>query len=226
LLEGTPALRAYDFLEREDRLYGSGVGLGIEIGDTKEAVRRMACVLSMYHGYPQTEHRFYSNTGGVGPGDFAAGSMFDDVPAAVNAARSARFEHGETPSTSSSTSIAKGSAFSFPTGIHKARFEGVSDMPGSPCLGKEGRMMPSACRWRFRIFTGRYVNKTLDRITGKIPTDKNACGRMVDGLAGRQLPIGETFDPHTKVGQTYYVTVGRSRNNPERTQIVDVFPRV
>ena len=62
-------------------------------------------VISMYHGYPLTEHRFYASTGEACPPDqrpspLADGfheHMIEDVAEAVIAARSARFEHGEIP---------------------------------------------------------------------------------------------------------------------------------
>lgn len=49
-------------------------------------------VLSMYHHYPINEHRFYTSTGGTTADDFSKNGMFDDVPNAVQAAKSARFE--------------------------------------------------------------------------------------------------------------------------------------
>jgi hypothetical protein len=95
LLDGPPDMRTYDYVDprfvdpadlhpadlNPDRLGDSGT-----LTD---------CVISMYHGYPVDEHRFFSSTGGVKPSDFAQGGMFDDVPAAVFAARGARFEYGE-----------------------------------------------------------------------------------------------------------------------------------
>jgi hypothetical protein len=49
-------------------------------------------VISMYHGYPLSEGRFYANTGCEGD-DFESclGRLFDDMPKAVSAARSAKF---------------------------------------------------------------------------------------------------------------------------------------
>lgn len=59
-------------------------------------------LVTNYHDYPATERRFYQNTGGAIPADYgpipqAAWLLADDpsVAAAIVAARSARFEHGE-----------------------------------------------------------------------------------------------------------------------------------
>lgn len=76
LLIGTPAVKAYDYVEWD--------GEGYVTTD---------CALSMYHGYPLSEHRFYACLGG---GELEPGGSFDDVFSAVDVARSARFEFGES----------------------------------------------------------------------------------------------------------------------------------
>ena len=50
--------------------------------------------LTNYHNYPQDEGRFYSSPGAYYIGGDA---YWDDTEEAAKAARSARFEHGETP---------------------------------------------------------------------------------------------------------------------------------
>lgn len=63
-------------------------------------------LISMYHGYPISERRFYSCSGVREPEDLRPVQMADsewieefieEVAEAVIAARSARFEHGESP---------------------------------------------------------------------------------------------------------------------------------
>ncbi len=99
LLDGMPSERAFDFLQyMECNNWGEvGGGIGIAIGEGEAIIQRRDCVISAYHNYPWDEHRFYSDTGGVSARDFQEGGLFDDVPLAVEAARSARFEHGATP---------------------------------------------------------------------------------------------------------------------------------
>ena len=58
--------------------------------------------LTYYHGYPRNEHRFYSSPGCVWNSDETGyhdgnDSRWEDTVAAAIAARSARFEHGESP---------------------------------------------------------------------------------------------------------------------------------
>ncbi len=54
-------------------------------------LREVDYCLTMYHGYPVDEGRFYCM-----PGD-EEDAQFDDTEQAAQAARSARFEHGERP---------------------------------------------------------------------------------------------------------------------------------
>jgi hypothetical protein len=52
-------------------------------------------LISMYHDYPTSEHRFYANSGYGGEWYFGEDWPKDTVKDAIIAARSARFEHGE-----------------------------------------------------------------------------------------------------------------------------------
>jgi len=61
-----------------------------DLGDPV-AFREVEYCLTMHNGYPTCEGRFYSPVGDDDPGRFA------DTARAVEAARSARFEHGESP---------------------------------------------------------------------------------------------------------------------------------
>jgi hypothetical protein len=69
-------------------------GTAIEYWDSG-SVFSEEIVISMYHEYPISEERFYSNTGSLDEYDFEEGGSFSDVAKAVEAACSARFEHGE-----------------------------------------------------------------------------------------------------------------------------------
>lgn len=61
------------------------------------------CFVSMYHGYPSSEGRFYTNCGWADWSHPAPENMpderwwRDEVAEAVYAARSARFEYGQSP---------------------------------------------------------------------------------------------------------------------------------
>lgn len=70
ILDGVPENKPYDGVDRDGFL--------------------CEYCLTNYHNYPQEEHRFYAM-----PSDYE--KQWDDTEFAVEAARSARFEHGETP---------------------------------------------------------------------------------------------------------------------------------
>lgn len=74
MLVGTPANRAYGFVEFAD---------GKTISDD--------CVVSSYHGYPNDEHRFYTSVGEADENGEIDGDYFQTRQAVI-AARSARFE--------------------------------------------------------------------------------------------------------------------------------------
>lgn len=61
--------------------------------EEEEDIAEIDYCLTMYHNYPIDEHRFYCQPGDYSPGGDA---FWDDTAVAANAARSARFEHGES----------------------------------------------------------------------------------------------------------------------------------
>lgn len=82
MLVGIPSFQFY-------RYVGSG-WFAEKLADYDEVA------LSNYHRYPVEEHRFFSSPG-FDKTDPCFKDMFDDMLPAIKAARSARFEFGETP---------------------------------------------------------------------------------------------------------------------------------
>jgi hypothetical protein len=90
LLDGVPDEKPFQFVSHRQNL---GEYWSNDFKDY-QANEMADCVLSMYHGYPTHESRFYSCTGGITKGDedwFGRGSAFDDVPPAVQKAKTYRF---------------------------------------------------------------------------------------------------------------------------------------
>jgi hypothetical protein len=116
------------------------------------------------------------------------------------------------------------SEFGAPAGVYVAEFQGVFPMTeATPRLGRDGKPMPPGIEWRFKIVEGPFAGRIISRITSKTPTAKNACGVLLDGVAGRPLGLEEVFDPDTMRGRQYQVAVDRSKTNPDRTQVTSVF---
>src|SRR5262245_1259917 len=65
---------------------------------------------------------------------------------------------------------------------------------------------PGVC-WKFRITQGPQKGKTALRFTGPTLSPNSACGRMVSGLAGRALELGEEIDVARYVGNAYLIVV-------------------
>jgi hypothetical protein len=116
------------------------------------------------------------------------------------------------------------SEFGAPAGIYQAEFLGTFELADEkPRLGRDGKPMPPAIEWRFKIVAGKFASRIVSRITSKRPTAKNSCGVLLDGVAGRSIAVGEGFDPDSMVGQVYQVVVDKSATNPDRTQVASVF---
>src|SRR5215468_5262863 len=125
----------------------------------------------------------------------------------------------------------KSAAFGAPAGVYVARFAGVFPFTGDgkPRLGKDGKPMPPAIEWRFEIqedpdHGGEHVGKTVGRLTSEEATPRNACGVLLAGLIGRAIADEEEIDIDTYVGSLFRVTVGPSKDNPDRTQVQFVTP--
>lgn len=87
MLIGLPENKPYWAIEWA----GDGDGWSGEYKGVSDGFILWDYCLTMYHGYPIHEGRFYSSPGPV------EDSQFDDTEQAVITARAARFEHGETP---------------------------------------------------------------------------------------------------------------------------------
>src|SRR6266536_832529 len=89
-----------------------------------------------------------------------------------------------------------------PQGTYRAKFAGVQ--PREPMAGTD---YGPGLEWRFEIVDGPHRGRVVARTTSPEPTLKNSCGRMLTGLAGGALRLGEEFDPAAYLGRLYVVTV-------------------
>lgn len=117
------------------------------------------------------------------------------------------------------------SKFGAPKGIYIGKFLGIQPMKndGKPRLGKDGKPMPDGVEWQFEISEGDYAGKIVGRITSAMPTTKNSCGTLLMGLCGKALTANDEIDANDYVGHIYQIVVGPSRDNPEKTQVTEIF---
>jgi hypothetical protein len=121
------------------------------------------------------------------------------------------------------------SKFGAPEGTYLGTFLGLKVMKddGKPRLGQDGRPMEPGMEWQFEItddpdHDGANVGQQVGRITSQAPTELNACGVLLRGLLGRKIEPDEEVDTAPFVGQLYRITIGPQRNNPEKTQVIQL----
>ena len=115
------------------------------------------------------------------------------------------------------------SKFGAPKGIYQGKFLGINPMKDSGRLGKDGKPMAPGIEWQFEIVEGDYAGKIVGRITAATPTKANSCGKLLQGLVGKQLSANDETDVNDYVGQTYQVVVGAGVENPDKTQVTEIF---
>jgi hypothetical protein len=103
------------------------------------------------------------------------------------------------------------SQYDVPNGKYLARFLGVTmreDKPGDkPRLGDDGKPLPPAMTWDFEIAEGSAVGKRCDKLTGRVPTPKSGCGKMLMAIADAVLADGQSVELDDFVGSFYRVAV-------------------
>lgn len=111
------------------------------------------------------------------------------------------------------------SQYDVPVGKYTARFTGVTLKDPSGKLDEKGKPMPPGMTWDFVIVGGEHDGKQVDRLTGRIPTPKASCGKMLAAISDEVLKDGAEVDLGQFVGKLYRITVEES--NGDRTRLSD-----
>lgn len=116
--------------------------------------------------------------------------------------------------------------FGAPKGIYLAKFLGLKAFETAK-VGRDGKPMEPGMEWQFEIIEdtdhdGAYVGVRVGRITSQTPTAGNACGQLLGGLVDRKIDLNEEIDPDAFTGQLYRVTIAGQRDNPEKTQVIQI----
>ena len=90
------------------------------------------------------------------------------------------------------------SSGSTPPGSYLAKFLGTEQA--------EANEFGAGIRWQFEITSGPLAGTKIGRTTGDKPTLKNACGRMLIGISGKNT-VGEPIDLAQYVGKVYLIIV-------------------
>jgi hypothetical protein len=67
---------------------------------------------------------------------------------------------------------------------------------------------------------GLLKGRIISRITALLPTEKNSCGTILDGVAGRKIAVGEKVNTDDYIGKVFTVTVGPSQGDPTKTHVI------
>lgn len=120
------------------------------------------------------------------------------------------------------------SQYEVEVGQYTAAFDGVNFLepkPGEgPRLGRDGKPMPPAMAWRFKILDGPEAGKQADKITGRVPSPKNGCGRFLVAISGQILRDGVEIDLAPFVGKRYRINVVESDNGGTHVSDQGIIP--
>jgi hypothetical protein len=106
------------------------------------------------------------------------------------------------------------SEFGAPIGVYQAWFRGVD------------QRQSHGLEWRFEIDdAGPWKGKIVSRATGRTPSPKNACSRILSGLIGRPLKEGDQVDIGPCLNRRYTITVENNSCNTG-TRVGTVLPPV
>ena len=89
-----------------------------------------------------------------------------------------------------------------PVGSYTGTFAGIEPQPEHKEKG-----YGAGLRWKFTIDAGPQKGATASRITSLSPTPKNAAGKLLTGLLGRELKEGEQIDPDQFIGRRFMLVV-------------------
>lgn len=112
--------------------------------------------------------------------------------------------------------------FDVPVGEHIGRFAGIEMMAetGQPRIGQDGKPMAPGMSWHWEIVAGPAAGKIAGRITGRQPSSKNVCGRMLSAVSGQWLQKGAEVDITQFIGRLYKIIVVPNENG-DKTRVAD-----
>ncbi len=119
------------------------------------------------------------------------------------------------------------SEFEIADGKYMAQFLGCTYREATGQLDPRGNPMPPPMTWDFEIVEpGDYRGKKADRLTGRQPTAKSACGKILSAITDSVLKKGEEVDIEKFVGKFYRLTIvdNRVSDNPPPVLVPDYQP--
>jgi hypothetical protein len=107
-------------------------------------------------------------------------------------------------------------AGAMPTGHYVAKFLMVDQV--------EHEQYGAGLRWQFAVKEGPQTGQIVSRITDMSPSPRNAAGRMLAALIGRDVRPNEEIDVDSLFGRTFMIVVGANANGLSRVETVLPWP--
>jgi hypothetical protein len=98
-----------------------------------------------------------------------------------------------------------------PQGTYHVKFEGLE-----PVAENKEKGYGAGVRWKFVVISGALAGQKTSRVTTTTPTEKNGAGKMLAGLLGRALAVGEQVDVETYIGKPYIALVEAAQGGGTR----------
>ncbi len=113
------------------------------------------------------------------------------------------------------------SQYEMPDGKYIAKFLGTTLRDATGQLDQRGNPLPPGMTWDFEILDGGQAGKKVDKLTGRSPTPKSACGKLLAAISDTVLKDGQEVDLAQFVGQQYRITVQDNRvsDNPPPARV-------
>ena len=107
-----------------------------------------------------------------------------------------------------------------PENKYTARFDGIELLKDTGFKDKDGNPLPPGMAWRFCVTEGEHAGRKVDRVTGREPTPKSGCGKMLAAITDQILRDGQQYDVSQFVGKLYRITV-ETKPNGNGTRVSD-----
>jgi hypothetical protein len=97
-----------------------------------------------------------------------------------------------------------------PPGHYLAKFTGIESVTHEE--------YGPGVKWKWEILQGEHAGKMAARTTGTAASVKNACGKMLAGVLGRELKQGEQVDLDQLVGREFLIVVAPTEGGSTRVE--------
>ena len=73
--------------------------------------------------------------------------------------------------------------------------------------------------WQFEVVSGPNAGAKVSVMTGLEPTAQNKCGRILSGITGKPLSVGQDIDLATYFGKSYLIVVEKNDKGSRITAV-------